>query len=139
MQPRKGINMLWSEQYATGIGRIDEQHKTLFEMAETFRTALDKKVGKRVYESLLESLDGYAAAHFNFEEECMERYRCPVAETNMQEHRNFVEVLAGFKQRYAANGFDPLDARKLVETVNQWLASHICRVDINLKQYAPKP
>lgn len=131
--------MQWSKQYATGIERIDEQHKMLFEMTETFRTAVNKKVGNRVYESVLESLESYAIAHFNFEEECMERYRCPVAEKNKQEHKNFVEELAGFQQRYAANGFDPLDADKLIEMVNRWLAGHICRVDIHLKQYALNP
>jgi hemerythrin len=94
------------------------QHKTLFEMAETFRTALDEKVGKRVSDTLLDSLDRYVDAQFSFEQNCMDRYRCPVADKNMEEHKRFMEILAGFPQRYATNGFNPLDAAKLIDMVD---------------------
>ena len=35
--------MKWSDQYATGIDHIDDQHKMIFKMAEDFRAALDRK------------------------------------------------------------------------------------------------
>jgi len=35
-----GSKMKWSDDYATGIERIDEQHKTIFRMAEDFGAAL---------------------------------------------------------------------------------------------------
>jgi len=126
--------MKWVEDYATGITRIDEQHKTIFRMAEDFRAALDTGTGARVYGILLDNLDGYSRAHFGVEEHCMEEYRCPAAQTNKEGHAVFVEVLAGFRQRYAASGYRAADARELVDTVDQWLSGHICRIDVELKQ-----
>jgi len=126
--------MKWIEDYATGIQRIDHQHKTIFEMAEDFRVALDEGAGGRVYSVLLDNLDVYCRGHFGVEERCMEEYRCPVAQTNKEGHAIFVEVLAGFRQRYTANGYRATDARELIDTVDQWLSGHICRIDVQLKQ-----
>jgi len=134
--------MRWSEKYATGIVRIDEQHRMIFKMTEDFRAALDESSpggGARVYGLLLDSLDRYCRSHFGFEERCMEEYRCPVARRNKEAHARFAEVLSGFKQRYAVNGFDPVDARDLIDTVDRWLAEHICRVDVHLRQCVREP
>ena len=40
--------MKWSEAFATGVSRIDDQHKMLFAMAADFRDALDESRGERV-------------------------------------------------------------------------------------------
>lgn len=126
--------MKWSDEYASGIEQIDDQHKMIFKMAEDFRAALDEGLGQRVYGGMLESLDLYVRTHFGFEERCMEKYACPVADGNKKAHAKFVEVLSGFQQRYTASGFDRSDARSLVDTVDQWLADHICRIDVRLRE-----
>ena len=131
--------MRWSEEYATGVERIDDQHKMLFKYAEDFRAALDEERGEHVYGVLLQSLGVYARSHFGFEEKCMDRYRCPVAQQNREAHVKFAEVLSGFQQRYAVSGFDRADARNLVDTLDQWLADHIGRIDVHLKQCVEKP
>jgi len=125
--------MKWSDNYATGIERIDEQHKMIFKMAEDFRGALYEGGGERTYGLLLDFLDRYCRGHFGFEERCMEQYHCPVAERNKQAHLRFVEVLAGFRQRYAGSGFLAVDARELVDAVDRWLDDHICRIDVHLR------
>jgi hemerythrin len=130
--------MRWSDEYATGLERIDDQHKMIFRMAEDFRAALNVGQGERVYGGLLQSLDRYILSHFGFEEECMDRYHCPAAQGNREAHARFAEVLAGFRQRYQVSGFDPVDARNFVDTVDQWLADHICGIDVHLKPCVEK-
>lgn len=125
--------MKWSKEFATGVEKIDEHHRMIFRMAEDFRSALDEGGGTSVYESMLRSLEVYVHAHFRYEERCMERYRCPAAEQNRQAHAEFAEALAGFRRRYEAGGFDRAEARRLVDTVDRWLESHICRVDVHLR------
>jgi hemerythrin len=102
-------------------------------MSEDYGSALTEGEGQRVYGVLLESLDRYARAHFGAEEQCMYRYRCPVAEKNSEAHGKFVEALAGFRQRYAVSGFDRADAERLVQYVDEWLANHIGQIDTQLK------
>lgn len=125
--------MRWSTRYATGIDFIDEQHKMLFKMSEDYHLALAERRGERVYGLALKNLAAYAHAHFGMEEQCMERYRCPVAAINREAHGRFVDALSEFQERYAANGFTIADAQELVQYVDGWLASHIGRIDVQLK------
>lgn len=131
--------MKWSEAYATGVAAIDDQHKMIFKMAEDFRAALDEGRGQRVYDGFLASLDLYARTHFRFEEDCMERYRCPIAQKNKQAHTKFVEMLGRFQHRYTADGFDRGDARDFVNIIDEWLADHICRIDLQIKDHIVNP
>ena len=128
--------MKWSDSYATGIARIDEQHKMIFRFAEDFREALDEGRGESVYGALLTSLALYIRTHFAYEEQCMEQFRCPVAAINKESHTRFASTVTTFEARFAADGFNPGDARTLVDTVDAWLSSHICKIDVNLRDYA---
>jgi hemerythrin len=130
--------MKWNDDYATGVQRIDEDHKMIFKMAEDFRAALDAERGGAVYSVLLDALSLYCRGHFGFEERCMEEYHCPVAQKNKKAHVRFLETLSGFRERYAASGYDHTDARRLVDTVDQWLDNHICGIDVHLKRCVNK-
>ena len=125
--------MKWSEWYATGIRHLDEQHKMLFKMSEDYRVALDEERGERLYVSMLESLTAYASAHFGIEQDCMFRYQCPAAEANEKAHLQFIEVLDWFRRRHAERGFNAAEAERLVTFIDEWLANHIGRIDVQLK------
>lgn len=131
--------MKWTEAYATGIERIDEQHKMLFSMSEDYRTALDEGHGERVYGSFLRSLDLYAQAHFRFEEGCMEACRCPAAQVNRQAHDGFVAFVKRFTERHDSDAFDISDAQALTDTLDRWLSDHICRIDLQLRDWIDRP
>lgn len=130
--------MKWSEEFATGLSHLDEQHKMLFQMVEDYRTALEEGSGERVYDLLLDSLDAYSRAHFGIEEACMVEYACPAANANAAAHSRFVVTLTGFRARFHTHGFDRADALDLVNTLDQWLVDHICRLDARLKPYAER-
>lgn len=130
--------MKWSDEYATGVERIDNQHKVIFKMAEDFRSAVDVGKGEGVYDVLLYSLDSYVRTHFGIEEKCMAKYNCPVADKNKEAHERFVNVLSEYEQRYKANGYAYSEARKLVDTVDNWLDNHICHIDEHLKNCVTK-
>jgi hemerythrin len=127
--------MKWSDEYLTGIKRIDDHHKALFEMSEVFRDALNEGRGERVYCILLESLRGYAVAHFGFEEGCMERCQCAAAQQNTEAHSKFLQAFSVFEERYTMVGFERADALRLVEFIDHWLADHICCIDTKLKPH----
>ena len=123
----------WSNAYATGIQSIDEQHQMIFRMTNEFSAALEGD-GHAVYDKLLTALESYARAHFRLEEECMVRYRCPVAEQNKQAHSRFTNILTDMRQRYSIIGFDRKDAQELIGILEEWLANHIGKVDVQLKR-----
>lgn len=130
-------NMEWSPAFATGFEVIDGHHRTLFRMSQDYREALDEGRGDRVYGTLLLSLTRYAEGHFRMEEQCMERLHCPAAEPNRLAHARFTELLDGFRRRYEESGYEAEEARRLVDTLDEWLAGHICRLDVQLRKVAP--
>ena len=125
--------MKWMEEYATGVERIDQHHRMIFQSAEDFRTALDAGEGQRTYGMLLDFLELYCRGHFRFEERCMEQYHCPAAKRNLKAHAGFLQALGGYRRRFGEQGYRPADARALVDEVDRWLDGHICRVDVQLK------
>ena len=126
--------MKWRDEYTIGIKPIDEQHKMLFLLVGNFQAALDEGKGERTYDLLLGALDAYTRSHFGIEEQCMVQHRCPVAEKNKNAHAELIETLSVFQNRYHASGYDHEEASRLVDTLEQWLANHICRIDIHLKK-----
>ena len=133
----EGAYVRWSEDFATGIETIDGQHRWLFTTTADFGRALDEGRGASTYGLLLQMLEAYTLAHFRHEERCMEERRCPAAARNREAHRRFRRVLERFAARYRRVGFRAHDARRLVRLLESWLAHHICRIDIRLRDPAP--
>ncbi|WP_127901389.1 bacteriohemerythrin [Solirhodobacter olei] len=129
--------MKWRPEYATGLASIDEQHKTLFASTDSFREALNAGEGAGVYDLFLQFLSAYAEAHFGLEDECMHIRKCPVAARNKVEHAAFLTLLDREAIRYRSAGFSPETAGALLDKVEGWLTSHICRIDIQLRDHAP--
>jgi hemerythrin len=65
----------------------------------------------------------------------MAQCHCSAAQQNSQAHERFIEALMRFQQRFDVKGFDREDQR-LVEFIDQWLADHIGRIDVQLRPYA---
>lgn len=126
--------MIWNETFATGIESIDRQHKMLFQATSDFRDALDEGRGDQTYAGLLDFLDRYCRAHFDNENRCMERYRCPIAQRNRDAHANFVKVLGEFKRRHTEGGYSAENARRMIDTLDAWLVNHICTIDVQLRE-----
>ena len=130
--------MKWSNDYATGVQRVDDQHKMIFKTTDDYHAALDEGNGEGSYGLLLDFLDHYCRSHFGFEERCMEEHRCPVAGKNKAAHANFLEVIRDFLQRHEKDGYQPADAHELVGIIEQWLDDHIRNIDIHLRNCVAK-
>jgi hemerythrin len=78
-------------------------------------------------------LEDYALTHFQDEEQCMFRHRCPAHRENKQAHTDFLEELRRFKQRLGTEGHRSDILQGLHDYCGQWVQSHILRVDTKLK------
>jgi hemerythrin-like metal-binding protein len=123
----------WKEEYATGDAEIDRQHKTLFAFVEEFRDVLEKGCSSETYKEALAFLKIYSEAHFGFEEECMLAHKCPATCKNKKEHSLFLNVVKKETEYFEAHGFSTEKALRLMDIIDNWLDSHICRVDVQLK------
>lgn len=129
----KVIKMKWKEEFATGIAEIDRQHKTLFEASESFREVLEGGCTSDTYDGFLEFLVMYVKTHFGYEEECMHAAKCPIACENKKEHVLFMKLVDKEVQIFQKKGLDVQRAFRLLDTLDSWLASHIVRIDVQLR------
>lgn len=129
----------WRKNFATNDPHIDEQHQQIFRFANKLETfALKKDVDKWEVDNLLRFLETYIQNHFRYEEACMLKRRCPVAQRNRSEHLAFKAFLARALETYHNNGYSPTWALELHKKLEHWLSNHICRVDIQLRNHPEK-
>ncbi len=127
--------MKWNDSYTTGIKNIDDQHKTIFASSEDFREVLEHGCSAGTYQGFLEFLNMYIETHFGYEEKCMHAHKCPIACLNKKEHTLFMKVVKNEEDAFQQTGYDPQRAFELLDTIDNWLGSHIARIDVQLKNY----
>ena len=126
--------LTWHEDFATGSLIVDTQHRMLIERINQIEWLLKgPPPSKTSCDELFDFLGFYAATHFKFEEDCMERTRCPVHARNKEAHAAFLDVFGRFKQRYLAEGPRPDLLRSLQNTASEWIKSHILTIDVHLR------
>lgn len=129
--------VLWNKQFETGSSQLDLQHRTLINninhLEGMLMTTNPTREECEFVIHLVEFLEDYADAHFNLEEECMERYRCPAHKKNKEAHEQFRAFFKHFKERYNAEGFRREILLSLHKAVDLWIEQHILRVDTQLR------
>jgi hemerythrin-like metal-binding protein len=123
----------WSEAMSCGEATVDAQHKKL--------VALLNAIGERALlandmsevEAILDDLGEYAKEHFCYEEACMDKYKCPFADKNREEHQRLLKRVEEFKEEFAQKGPSHALARKLEMTLTNWIIEHLLNVDLKLK------
>ncbi len=124
----------WSESFATGIAKIDEQHQTLFkavnELHEAFRSGAAKpQIGKAI-----DFLVKYTVEHFRDEEGFMERYGYDGLAAHRGEHQLLLEQVKEFSDKFqkAPDSVRPMEVARFL---GDWLTHHIHQVDMKYAGY----
>jgi hemerythrin len=124
----------WTDDLKTGVEIIDLQHRQLFEYINDLEGMLGETLPPAEYcDHLMTCLQAHITAHFGFEENCMERMRCPMHERNRQEHRELQAFFDQADARYRLEG----PSRELLvamhERLMQWAFQHIVKIDCALR------
>jgi len=131
------VMLLWNEKLATGSPVIDEQHRELIRHLNAFEGMLIKTNPTTqdiaIIIEFLDFLEKYVDAHFSYEEDCMERYRCPVHQKNVHAHQQFRDLFQKFKLSARKEGFRLPMLTELNQVINVWIQEHILAVDTTLK------
>ncbi len=123
----------WSEDYATGDDDIDHQHQVLFDKINMLNDKINKGEGLAYLENMIRFMGNYTKAHFIFEETCMQRHRCPIAQQNKEAHKKFLDAFQGFRNELAAKGVSEELLSKVQRAAESWIKNHIMRIDTHLK------
>ena len=129
--------MEWTEHFATGLPAIDAQHRTLIDNLNRLEPLLTTTNPTReeceFIINLVAYLESYTKTHFRFEEQCMERHRCPAHQKNKEAHENFLRIFQRFQEQYTQEGFRPELLKSLHDTATHWIRDHILHIDVQLR------
>lgn len=125
----------WNDRYKVGVERIDDQHKALFAFTNAIEESIRNgwQMGKA--NEAVQYLVDYARLHFRHEEDCMFRYKCPIAGVNKDAHAQFLAAIEDFQRKLESSpGWDLLS--EIHEFLQSWLVKHICKIDVQLRPNA---
>lgn len=129
------LKVEWSEAIATGHPATDNQHKFLIDIINELAEAIETEQTELKMGKILNLLQYYTEWHFEREDLCMERVKCPMGEKNRAAHCVFMDKLKQFKADYKVSPSHEF-ARKLYKELVDWLVHHIQGIDTSLKPYA---
>lgn len=124
----------WNDCYATGITRIDDQHKTLFDAVNDFHQGLINARAKEELARTLAFLVDYTVDHFKTEEEFMKQHGFDGLAAHRSEHQLLLADVSAFKEKWDR---DPASVRpmEVARFLGDWLTHHIQQMDFQYAKY----
>jgi hemerythrin len=129
--------MEWSEKFTSGEQEIDNHHIMLFDFVNVLEDRINdhpnnpmekEEIAQRLY-----FLKQYVIVHFEYEENCMFKHRCPAAQQNKAAHDDFIETFTAFMEEFEEQGPTVDLMTSLHTTMSTWLTNHIIHTDITLR------
>lgn len=130
-----------SEEYRTGLEKIDAEHVILLELTERARKLFeDENMLFKCADirKLLKELLDYTEMHFAHEEAFMEELGYEGLELQKTQHRMFVKKLQEFMEEVNRLNLGTQDnlIHELFEYLQQWLHDHIKKEDMKYARFA---
>ena len=128
------MTLEWKDEYATGIGIIDFDHKTLFDITNDLRDVIDSPEDGTAIETTVKRLVDYIEYHFHREERIFREAHFPNAEKHCEKHREIEKTMRNIAIKYQK---DPalIDSTELLSFLEQWLRKHIAKSDMEYVPY----
>jgi len=128
--------MEWNEELQLGVPTIDAQHRELFDLCRQFLEAA--RAGECVsLHAILDRLVERTRAHFQAEEQMLDRCHYPGLAAHRAEHDRLLSDARNLQARWPVLPDDEARRAFSVEVANylrNWLIGHI---DLNDKPYKP--
>ncbi len=136
---KKLVHIQWNSSYSVGYNYIDNQHKRLVDIVNTFYDAVKGGNKDNLPYTILNNLISYAEEHFIDEEIAMEQAGCP--EELVSEHRAIHETLVKdifeVTEKVTAESTDQA-LTEVGELLRRWLLEHILDEDMRYAPYVSK-
>ncbi len=126
----------WDEKYSTGNNEIDKQHKQIFTYLDDLEAHMKQGASLKWVTHFMTALGLYTRTHFCFEEICMRRTKCPVADKNKQQHGKLLKIFDKAQKRFEKEGVSDELLIEVQNFLTSWLVNHIMKIDVHLKACA---
>ncbi len=128
----------WTEDLATGIEKIDDQHKEIFVRVRALVDAGKQGKGRQTVAETLDFLVDYVRTHFAAEEAIQKESAYPDFNSHKAQHTEFLKNIDKLKVEFDEEGPTLSVMLKVNQVVVEWLVAHIKRVDKALAEFLRK-
>jgi len=126
------LHIEWRDEYRIDGGMIDDEHRTLLDMANRAFEVLDPHTELTELIDLVQALFRYIDTHFAHEEALMMEADYPDLVTHMQRHRKISQQLtAAIRSQTDIEKF----AQYLQHIMLDWVVRHILTEDLKLGRF----
>lgn len=125
----------WSNELATGVAAIDNQHKEIFKRVDRLAAACSDGKGKDEVLRLLLFLEEYVKEHFAAEERLQMRHAYPEYVAHKSQHSRFMTDVARLTSEFRAEGATLSLVIMTNKTITSWLIQHITKTDMEFAKY----
>lgn len=125
----------WTEEWAIGEPRIDEQHKELFARVDALMEAVGSTARKELVADTLAFLEVYVLRHFRDEERIMQEAGYPALDQHKAQHSSFLDDYGRLKIAFESGGVTSSLAADVSNQVCAWLLHHVGKTDRAFGQY----
>jgi len=125
--------LLWLPQLQVNIDEIDQQHRQLFEFANTFYNKLYKGQNETGLQESLTNLIQFSATHFKYEEDLRESNNDPKKEWHTREHTDFINQMNRINTTLQAG--ELRISVELIEYLRSAIINHIFTTDKDMANF----
>jgi hemerythrin len=133
----RDVAIKWTDDLATGIERLDAQHRELYQEVAALQQAMRTHHLERV-PAIIDFLQRYALEHFATEEREMAARGYPGLAEHAALHKAFVGQFLRHKALISA-GVTPSAVLELSHWLSDWLRDHVRRVDGAMARHLRPP
>jgi hemerythrin len=116
--------MPWADSYKLGIRSVDSDHRTLFELVNSFERSIRLKESTAQVAITLDALENYVAEHFAREEKYLLAAKYPALTAHKALHRDLKQDIQDYRQDYLDMPED-FDTGEFLRFLSDWLKDHI--------------
>jgi hemerythrin len=121
-------NFGWKEIYSLNNLDLDNEHKTLFNIAEEAFAVVEPELKHGKIKDILNRLYEYMKIHFSHEEEYMQEINYPSLEIHKELHENIVNTINDFVKQLPNLSEDSFE-KELARLIDTTLIHHIIQED----------
>ncbi|MCL1826010.1 MAG: bacteriohemerythrin [Betaproteobacteria bacterium] len=122
----------WQDKNNTGIALVDEQHRGIVSIINSFYSLMEKGTGDRMlYSCISDTMKNYSRIHFITEE----RYLQAMGYPNFEEHKEMHRNLALEIECIEHIAIQENNAKPLLDFLKKWWLEHINKQDMQYARY----
>ncbi|MCF8336219.1 MAG: bacteriohemerythrin [Bacteroidales bacterium] len=117
----------WKDSFSVKVPSIDNQHQKLVSIVNEFYKKFYEGMDQEFLHKIFKELEDYAVYHFDYEEKYMKKFAFKGYEEHKQEHEQFKETIADYKESLDVN-----DSKGIIDFatfLKNWLLKHIMGTD----------